>query len=255
MKFEIKEEVLKNIKGNKDAILSILIAQGLYNDSLEYTFNEEDKKNIWYFSEVEIIKMYMRKIVKPRLLVTENSIIEKYNENKKYFDDNNILFKDAREMIKNQLTDEVNFGLEEDFVKKMISEMKENVEMTQEDIKYTKGNPEMIKVILLINLVTKHAGATDFYEVEKDNILDIKKNIRLNYYLNKISSENIEVTEEEINAVFENQKADVANLSVVEANNRIGQAIFEQKIAMAKNKYISGIIEKYNLEKELEKYM
>ena len=169
MELKLSEKELTNLSKDENAIKLNLVSKALYNESLNFKFNEEDLKNIWFNEQNLILDLYMRKKVEPRVMVNENLVIEEYNNNKKIFEENNMNFEQARNYILERLTTQVNEGLFEDLVKKLMNEMGDNVSLSKEDILFTKGDPNLIKAILLISVLNENAKQDNFFnEFEED---------------------------------------------------------------------------------------
>ena len=88
MELKLSEKELTNLSKDENAIKLNLVSKALYNESLNFKFNEEDLKNIWFNEQNLILDLYMRKKVEPRVMVNENLVIEEYNNNKKIFEEN-----------------------------------------------------------------------------------------------------------------------------------------------------------------------
>ena len=99
MELKLSEKELKNLSKDENAIKLNLVSKALYNESLNFKFNEDDLKNIWFNEQNLILDLYMRKKVEPRVMVNENLVIEEYNNNKKIFEENNMNFEQARNYI------------------------------------------------------------------------------------------------------------------------------------------------------------
>lgn len=80
-----------------------------------------------YQLRIETLNYYMNETITPRIMVNENTIIDEYNKHKEYFDNNNIPFSKAHDMVKENLTMQANIGLEQDLVAKLVHNMPEQV--------------------------------------------------------------------------------------------------------------------------------
>lgn len=259
MKFELSlnDEELKELNGDRDKLINILISRALYNESLDISFSDTQKKEMWYLCENEIIKLFIEQTVKPRLAVTENDIIEAYNQNKEIFDKENVKFSQAREIIKQQLTAQVNYSLSEDLIKHLINEMDDKVSISKEDILFSHGNPDVLKTLIIINLIKENKKSQQFFESNKEIIDTIEKNVRVNYYIELKIRSGIEVTEEEVNNIYEKEKENeaLAKLNENEAKNVIANQLIQLKSNILRNKISQEAYEKYNLESIVEKYL
>mgnify|MGYP000606148444 CR=1 FL=1 len=62
-----------------------------------------EKKELDYITETEKSRFYVSKFVNPKVNVSENQIVEIYNANKEFFDNQNMNFEQARVGIQNDL--------------------------------------------------------------------------------------------------------------------------------------------------------
>lgn len=251
---ELKEEELKEINYNKEAIKNLLVSRAIYNESYNHEFTEEEKLQIKYLEKSEAINFYMRKTVEPRVMVNENTIIERYNENKDYFNANNISFTDAREIIKSQLNAEVNYGLEQDLIKTLVHNMGENVTLNKEDILFTKGDANLIKSVLLFELLKQEAEKTNFFEKNEKELDILYKEVRIKFFVQSICSKEIEITQEEVSKFYVDNTKKFENISLEQAYNDIANYLFYEKLNVKTAEYIQKVSEKYFIDKEVEKY-
>ncbi|CAM3166345.1 hypothetical protein STFE110948_04855 [Streptobacillus felis] len=259
MELKLTEKEIEIFEKNEEAIKMNLVSKAIYNESLNYEFTEEDKKNIWFSEENLVLELYMRKKVEPRVMVNENSIIEVYNNNKEYFEQNKIAFNDAREMIKNQLIEQLNYSLFEDLVKKLMNEMNENVTLSKEDVLFTRGNENLIKSILLINVLKENAKKDNFFEENKEEIELIKKDARLNYYLNKLIEEKAVVSNQtvldEMQRFSKENFDSVKNYSQDQLFKYVGDSLLTSKVAEVKAEIVNRVIKEYNIENLVKEYI
>lgn len=251
---ELTKEELQNMDYNSENILQLLTSRAIYNESINYNFTENQQKELQYIYDCETVKYYMFKTVEPRIVVNENTVIDEYNKNKNYFTSNNISFKDARDIILNQLNEQVNYNLEQDLIKKLVDNMPDTISLKKEDIAFSKGNPEVLKSLVIISLLNEETKSSTFLEEHKQNLETIKQNIRLNYFINAYNSENITVTEEEIKKFYEDNKDSLEGRTLEESYNDIIHHIFNTTLKYNIEQYVKNIEEKYNLKKEVEKY-
>lgn len=254
MTLELTTDELKAVDYNLDAIKNILVSRAIYNESYNFEFNENELEELKYLEKNEIIRYYMRKTVEPRLIVTENSIIDKYNEDKQYFDSQNIPFSKAHEIIKSQLNAEVNYGLEQDFVSNLVYNMSDTVTLKKEDIVFSKGDPNLIKTMVLFELLTTEANKTNFFEENEKDIDILKKEVRIKYYVQVICSKKIQITGEMVSKFYVDHTKDFEGVDMQVAYDNIASYLFQTKMDENTNEYIKSIAEKYNLDEEIKKY-
>ena len=251
---EMTSDELKAVEYNEEAIKNILVSRAIYNESYNYEFNEKEAEEIKYLEKNEIIRLYMHKTVEPRVIVTENSIIDRYNKDKAYFDNQNIPFTKAHEIIKSQLNAEVNYGLEQDLVTNLVHNMADTVTLKKEDIIFSKGDPELIKTMVLFELLTIEANKIDFFNKYAKDIDILKKEVRIKYYVNHICSKDIKITEEQVSKFYVDHTNDFSGVDIQVAYNNIASYLFQQEMDKRTNEYILSISEKYHLDEEVKKY-
>lgn len=254
LKLEFTPEELTKIEYNKEVMKNILVSRAIYNESYNYDFTDGQLEDLRFLENNEAIKLYMKKTVEPRVLVTENSIIDRYNANKEFFEANKISFKDAHEIIKNQLNQEVNYGLEQDLVKKLVHNMEDEVSLPKKDILFTKGDPELLKAILLNALLRQEANKGSFFEDNKEELDTIYKEVRIQYFVKVNCSKEINITQEEVSKFYVDHTKNFENMDINEAYQSIANLLYQQELDKRVNAYIQEISKKYKLDEEVEKY-
>lgn len=259
MELKMTEKELENLSHDEKAIKLNLISKALYNESLNFEFNEEDLKNIWFNEQNLILDLYMRKKVEPRVMVNENLVIEEYNNNKKIFEENNMNFEQARNYIIEKLTTKVNEGLFEDLVKKLMNEMGNNVTLSKEDVLFTKGDPNLIKAILLISVLNENAKQDNFFNDFNEEIELLKKDARLNYYLNKLIEEKAVVSKQEVidtmQEISKNNFEAVKNYSQEELFHNVGNTMLNQKVLEVRDEIINKIVVDFKIDDIIKEYV
>lgn len=254
MTLELNEDELKQIDYDIDKIRKILVSRAIYNESYNYDFTKEQLADLKFLEDNAIVNLYMQKTVEPRVVVNENTIIDNYNENKEFFESKNIPFTEAREIIKENLNREVNYGLEQDLVYNLVHNMEESVSLKKEDILFTKGDPNMIKSVLLNALLRQEANKKTFFEDYKEQLDTLKKEVRINYFVNLICRKDIEITEEKVSRYYVDNSKQFENIDLKSAYEYIFNFLFEKELNEKTNAYIESIRAKYNLEDEISKY-
>lgn len=247
-------EELEKLKFNKEEIRRITLSRAIYNESLSYNFSEEDLIEIDRIENVNMLRYYMKETVAPRLHINENMVLERYNKDKKYFEENKISFKDARDMIMARLNEEVNYGLEQDLVKNLVSNMEETITFNKKDIINTKGNPDFLKDMVLIALLKKEAEKNGFFKSHTSEIDIMKKEIRINFYLQKICSANITVSQEQVSKYYVDHTKEFSNTDINNAYQMIAQAMYQKEFDLNVSKFCNEIAEKYKIDEIVASY-
>lgn len=248
----LSQQELQQMNYEKETVRNVLISRAIYNESLEYKFPIEEEKNIDFLYETEELRYFVRKEVESKLMINENQIIDEYNKNKEYFDTNKISFKDAREMIKVELTKQQCLVLEQDYVTDLVKNMKDEISISKEKILYSNGNAETLKQILINNLLFEAANKVDFFNTNKENIEIIKQEIRMNFFVRSINSIDVTVTEEEVVKFYSENTKNYEGVETSVAYNQIYANLREDKINKNISKYIEKIATKYDIDKKVE---
>ena len=85
----LTKEEQKNLKGKKDEAYQLLANKAILAKAKEAEFDPMEKKELDYITETEKSRFYVSKFVNPKVNVSENQIVEIYNANKEFFDNQN----------------------------------------------------------------------------------------------------------------------------------------------------------------------
>ena len=101
---------------------------------------EEEKEEFDYFFTNEKHKFFIAKLIEDKISVNENDVTKLYTDNKANFDAQNIPFSQAREIIQRDLLNQQVAILEAEELDKLIKGMDDKVEITKEEILFSKEN-------------------------------------------------------------------------------------------------------------------
>ena len=254
LSLELTKEELEEIKYNSDIIKNLLVSRAIYNESCNHEFTESEIEEIKYIEKNEAVKLYIRKAVEPRIVINENEIIDQYNLEKSFFESKNIQFAKAREIIKERLTNELNYGLEQDLIHNIVNNMEGSVTLSKKDILFSKGDPNIIKSILIQNLLNQEAIKKTFFEENKEELKTINKEIRLKYYVNILCSKDVIISDKEVSKYYVDNTKEFEGVDMQSAYSQISNYLYQLKVNENTSKFIESVIKKYNLDKEIEKY-
>ena len=178
-----------------------------------------------------------------------------YNENKAQFDAQNIAFSQAREIIQRDLLQQQLVVLEDQEISKLIEEMNKSVEITKEEILFSKGNPEVIKGIIIGKVIEEKIKDTEFEKNEEDNLKIIEGNVYINYYLDLQVRKNVVVTQEEVVSIYEAEKGKLGNITPNDAYNQITNGLLNNKVNEEKIKIVNKISEEYKIEDLVKEFL
>ena len=239
---------------DNDGIKRILTNKAILDVAKGYEFSEEEKEEFDYFFTNEKHKFFVAKMIEDKISVNENDVTKLYTENKANFDAQNIPFSEAREIIQRDLLNQQLVTLEAEELNKLVEEMEDKVEITKEEVLFSKGNSEVLKTLIVGKIIAKKMEESNFEENNKDDLEIIKDNVYINYYLDLEVRKNVKVTQEEIAEIYENEKAKLGNVTPNSAYQQIANALVNNRAIEERNKLIDKISEEYKIEEIAKEY-
>ena len=241
---EEKEE----LKGNEEGIRQVLINKAILDTAKKYEFAPEEKEEFDYHFKNEKAKFFIAKEIEGKISVNEDEVTRIYNENKAQFDAQNIGFSDAREIIQRDLLQQQLVVLEDEEINKLIQEMKKSVKVTKEEILFSKGNPDIIKGIVIGKIIERKMKETDFEKKEEENIKIIESNVYINFYLDLQVRKNVVVTQKEVADIYEAERGKLGNITPNDAYNQIANGLLNNKANEERMNIVNKISEEYKVE-------
>ena len=146
--------------------------------------------------------------------------------------------------------------LEAEELNKLVEEMGDSVEITKKELLFSKGNPEVIKTIIVGKIIGKKMADEKFEEQEqnKKDLEIIKDSVYINYYLDLEVRKNVKVTQEEITQIYENEKAKLGNVTPNSAYQQIANGLLNKKAIEERNNLINKIAEEYKVDEVAKEY-
>ena len=134
--------------------------------------------------------------------------------------------------------------------------MGDSVEITKKELLFSKGNPEVIKTIIVGKIIGKKMADEKFEEQEqnKKDLEIIKDSVYINYYLDLKVKKNVKVTQEEITQIYENEKAKLGNVTPNSAYQQIANGLLNKKAIEERNNLINKIAEEYKVDEVAKEY-
>lgn len=241
---------------NAEEIKGLLINKAILETAKEYKFSDEEEEEFEYFFNNEKNKFFIAKAIENKISVNENDITKIYTDNKADFDAQNIPFSQAREIIQRDLLNQQVAVLESEELNKLIEEMGETIEITKKDLLFSKGNPEIIKTIIVGKVIEKKMNDEKF-ESQEQNQKDlevIKDQVYINYYLDLEVRKNVQVTQEEVAEIYEKEKAKLGNITPNSAYQQIADGLLNNKAIKERNDLINKISKKYKIDEIVKEY-
>ena len=250
----LTQEEQKNLKGKKEEAHQLLINKAILEKAKATELEPMEKKELNYITETEKAKFYVSKFVRPKVNVSENEIVEVYNANKAFFENQNIKFEQARANISNELFNNRAAQIEADYVKEIVDNMANDVVLTKEDLQFTRGNSDVMKTFVINKVILDDAKKYNFETEEKAALEIIENNVLLNYYADRSVKDKIRISQQEIEKIYNENKANFGQTPVDAAYNQIGNALVGQKATQLKQELAKQIAKEYNIDAEVEKY-
>lgn len=244
-----EKEELQNIEEGKEEVLrQLFINKAVLEVAEKHKFEEREHEEIEYFLYNEKAKFFLAKKIEDKISISDDEITRIYTENKANFDAQNIQYSEAKNIIQQNLLNQQIAQLETEELNKLIEEMDDKIEITKKEILFSQGNPEVLKSLIIGKVVGKKMKEENFEENEKDNLKIIEGNVLVNYYLDSMVRKNVQVTQEEVAAIYENEKAKLGNITPNDAYNQIANGLLNNKAVAERQSVIDDIVKKYNVE-------
>ena len=233
---------------DNEGIKRILTSKAILKVAKEYKFSDEEKEEFEYLFTNEKHKFFIAKLIEDKISVNENDVTKLYTDNKANFDAQNIPFSQAREIIQRDLLQQQLVVLEDEEINKLIQEMKKSVEVTKEEILFSKGNPDIIKGIVIGKIIERKMKETDFEKKEEANIKIIESNVYINFYLDLQVRKNVVVTQKEVADIYEAERGKLGNITPNDAYNQIANGLLNNKANEERMNIVNKISEEYKVE-------
>ena len=233
---------------NEETLREFLLAKAILSELRTHEFEETEKVELSYITDVEKVKFYIAKRLEGRINVTEETITEVYTANKKYFDDQKIAFTEARDMIGQDLVNQQVQQLENEEIFGIVNEMENNVELTKQEILYSNGDPTILRVMVTNKVVLKKSEKSGFNKENRKVLETIENNVLVNYYIDSEVRKVVRVTQEEIQNEYNNQKENLKNIPLDQAYQQVTNNLLMTRATEERTKIINEISRKYKVE-------
>ncbi len=251
----LTREEQKLLKGKKDDAIKLLTNKAILDRAEKEYYTEVEKKELDYLYNSEKVKLYISQYVMPKINVSENEIIELYNENKDFFDNKGMQFSEAREILYADIHDQKVVQLEDEYVEEIVASSQDIVTVTKEEIQMSRGNADVIKTLVINKVILDDIKNNSLFEKDEEKTLkQIKDNILLNYFVEKYVRDKMEVTDEEIEEIYNSDKELYENMKKSDALNEIRENLYENKETKIQLELVQEMARKYRVLEEIEKY-
>ena len=171
-----------------------------------------------------------------------------YNENKGNFDAQGIAFSQAKEIIQRDLLNQQVSTFENEELTNIINEMDKNIELTKEDVLFSKGNPEIIRSIVMNKIIDEKIVKANFEKTAKDDLKILYNNVKANFYLDLEVRKKVVVTHEEIVNLYKTEKSKLGDITPNSAYNQIANGLLKNKAITERTNLVNKIVEEYKVE-------
>ena len=128
------------------------------------------------------------------------------------------------------------------------------INLTQEEVKEAENNSNIAAQTLVKKAILKEMSETKYTEDEKKELEEIKKNIEMEYFLNKKAMETTKIDDMEVLQVYQNNADKLKDVDITVVLPQLKEQMVLQKREEEKVKYMNSLVEKYKLNDELKKY-
>ena len=130
----------------------------------------------------------------------------------------------------------------------------DKITLTEQEIKDTQKNSNAAAQLLVRKAILKEMNDVKYSEEEKKELEELKKNLELEYFLNKKAMETTAVDDMEVLQVYQNNIDKLKEGDIVEILPQLKNQMLLQRREEEKVKYMNSLVEKYDLNSELKKY-
>ena len=245
---ELTSEEKKQFHGNEEAIREILLSRAVLSSAEKYKFTDEENEELEYLFKNTKSKYYIDKKIESKINVGEDEVTKVYNENKGNFDAQGIAFSQAKEIIQRDLLNQQVSTFENEELTNIINEMDKNIELTKEDVLFSKGNPEIIRSIVMNKIIDEKIVKANFEKTAKDDLKILYNNVKANFYLDLEVRKKVVVTHEEIVNLYETEKSKLGDITPNSAYNQIANGLLKNKAITERTNLVNKIDEEYKVE-------
>lgn len=128
------------------------------------------------------------------------------------------------------------------------------ITLTEQEAKDTAENSNAAAQILVRKAILQEMRGVKYSEDEKKELEELKKNIEIEYFLNKKAMETANVDDMEVLQVYQNNIDKLKEGDIVTILSQLKNQMLLQRREEEKVKYMNSLVEKYDLNNELKKY-
>lgn len=135
------------------------------------------------------------------------------------------------------------------------TEPKTEISLTSAELKNIQNKPDEIRLSLIKKSILKEMAEMKYSEEEKTELKNIKEEIDIEYFLNKTAMAKVNIADSEVLEIYQKnidklKDYDINSVLAEIKNNMIMQQLYAEKL-----NYVNSLIEKYNIEQTVQKYV
>lgn len=128
------------------------------------------------------------------------------------------------------------------------------ITLTETEVKDMGSNSNAAAQLLVRKAVLNEMKGVKYTEEEKKELEEIKKNIEIEYFLNKKAMETANVDDMEVLQVYKDNMDKLKEADIVQVLPQIKDQMLLQRREEEKVKYMNSLVDKYDLNAELKKH-
>lgn len=128
------------------------------------------------------------------------------------------------------------------------------ITLTETEVKDMGNNSNAGAQLLVRKAVLKEMSQVKYTEDEKKELEEIKKNVEIEFFLNKKAMETTKVDDMEVLQVYQNNMDKLKEADIVQVLPQLKDQMLLQRREEEKVKYMNSLVEKYDLNAELKKH-
>lgn len=125
------------------------------------------------------------------------------------------------------------------------------VELTPTEVTQLNGDTNKGAELLIRKAILNDMSKYNYTSTEKNNLQLMEENLEIEYYLNTVAAKKVNISDEEVVAVYNNNRDKLKGIKAEVALPQIREQLYLQQINNEKVNYINSLVEKYQLNSKL----
>lgn len=249
-KVKLTKEELKVAGNDKKKMLESLLSKASYKEAFTSAKNNPEIKEKLDSLEREIVNdYYILYMAGQNVKVTEEEIVKIYDENKADLEGKKL------EEVRGAIEELIGRAKLSQEVVKTITEIKDKYKigegLTDEEIQKQKQDLDL----KLSKAIYKEANENLKTKEQKSEMTLLKRRAVNDYYILEEAKKNINITNEEIEKIYEENKKDLEGRTLEEVSEAIERLIYENKLRTEVTNVLRRVNDKYGIDKLVEGYV